>query len=170
MTPVTIAPGGYGSTATGSRQDVWLSLAGVSKAICFASLCCATLPEFASAQSAVVRHSVVAEVVPVVSVRDSTWSAPQEIGAGTQTTWSGEISANTASELQVLGPREADQTGYARAVGGGQWERLTAGAWHTVAVTPVGRRVVTFEVLVVAPNATAPGLPPVRVVHSRPDR
>ena len=135
----------------------------VLRACSFALLSCAALPAFARAQSVVVRHSVVVEVPPLVGVRDSSWSAPREIGGGTQTTWSGEIRGNTASELQVLGPRELDQTTYVRAAGG-QWVQLTAGAWNTVVVSPAGRRVVTLDVSVTTPSGVASNVPALRVI------
>ena len=139
-----------------------MSISGVSRACYVALLCSVALPEFARAQSVLVRHSVVAEVAPVVSVRDSVWSAPLEIGGGTQTTWSGEIRANTVSEVQVLGPINPEQPAYARRVGG-QWVRLEPGTWHTIVVTPAGRRVVTMEVLLVSPGSPQVR-PAVRVV------
>jgi hypothetical protein len=143
-----------------------MSIGGISKAIGFAMLFGAAIPEFARAQSVVVRHTVVAEVVPVVGVRDSSWSAPQEIGVGTQTTWSGEIRGNTASELQVLGPSDPNRASYVRAAGG-QWVQLTAGAWTTVVVTPVGRSLVKVEVLVETPGAAPPAVRVVRTGTSR---
>ena len=140
-----------------------MSIGGVSKAVGFAMLFGAAIPEFARAQSVVVRHTVVAEVVPVVGVRDSSWSAPQTIAAGTQTTWSGEIRGNTASALQVLGPSDPNRASYVRAAGG-QWVQLSAGAWNTVVVAPAGRQLVTMEILVTVSGDVFPKRPAVRIV------
>jgi hypothetical protein len=139
-----------------------MSIAAISKAICLTSLCCAALPEFARAQSVVVRHSVVAEVVPVIGVRDSSWSDRSDVDGSTRTTWSGEIRANAISEVQVLGPGDPEPA-YAR-TNAGAWQRLAAGVWNTVVVTPAGRRVVTMEVLVATHGAVSPKLPAVRIV------
>ena len=135
-----------------------MSISGVWRALCIALLCSVALPEFARAQSVLVKHSVVAAVAPVVSVRDSVRSARQEIGGGTRTAWSGEIRGNTVSEIQVLAPINPQPT-YARGVSG-PWVRLEPGAWHTIVVTPAGRSVVTMEM-----HVPAPGVPPkVRVI------
>jgi len=140
-----------------------MSIAGVLRAICLASLCCVAFSKLAPAQSVLVRHSVVAEVTPVVGVRDSTWSAPREIVGGTQSAWSGEIRGNMATDLQVLVPREPNRTVYARAVGG-EWVRLVAGDWNSIVVMPAGRRVVALELLTIGADGTTPFRPAVRVV------
>ncbi len=139
-----------------------MSATGFSRAYVFAILCCAASPDCGRAQSAVVRHSVIAEVRPVVAVRDSSWSNRQEIGAASLATWSGEIRANSASELQVMGPRNPEPPTYARIAG--QWVRLEPGAWHTVIAAPAGRRVVTMELLYTPTDAASRLMPALRVI------
>lgn len=138
-----------------------MSISGVLRESCFASLICAALPGFGRAQSVVVRHSAVAEIAPVVGIRDSAWSGAREIDGGTHTTWSGEIRANTAAELQVMVPRRLPGTAYARAHDG-PWLPLEPGAWKTIVLTAPGRNRVT--VVVTALPADDPVKPAVRVV------
>ena len=129
---------------------------------CFAALCLFQLPVEGRAQ-VVVRHSVVAEVAPVVVVRDSAWSTTRAVGGATTTTWSGEVTANTSSEIQVMVPRDAARPTFAR-IDAGLWVRLDPGAWQTVIVAPAGRRVVTMELLV-TPSDTLRLMPAVRVIN-----
>ena len=84
------------------------------------------------------------------------------MGSASLANWSGEIRANAASELQVMGPRDPERPTYARI--SGQWVRLEPGAWHTVLVTPPGRRVVTMELLFTASDSASRLMPSVRVV------
>ena len=116
------------------------------------------MPGLAHAQSVVVRHVVQADVVPLASVRDSGWARTSSDSL--RWTWTAVLQANTASELQVLGPDD-NSTSHVR-VGSGPWIRLHARVWNAVSILGAGTRHIVLEYSAVASVASL-GPPDVRI-------
>ena len=117
------------------------------------------VPCLASAQAIVVRHDVQAVVVPVGSVRDSGWVNPGSDPG--RWTWTAELRANVASELQVLGPDADDSAVHVR-VGSGPWVRLQPRVWNAISTLGAGRRRIDIEYSA-ADSGTTLGPPNVRI-------
>ena len=126
----------------------------------FLALIWAVVPELGTAQTIVVRHSVAADVAPILVVHDSGWTRPMATDSS-RLLWSGEIRGNTAAELQVMVPRGLPGTASARA-DDGPWLPLEPGIWSTIAVAPAGRKRLT--VVITTPGAGDASKPTVRVV------
>jgi hypothetical protein len=135
-----------------------LSILASSRTV-FLALVWAVVPELGTAQTVVVRHSVTADVAPILVVRDSGWTTPAT--DTTRLVWSGEIRGNTAAELQVMVPRGLPGTASARA-DDGPWLPLEPGIWSTIAVAPAGRK--RLSVAITTPGAGDASKPTVRVV------
>ena len=118
-----------------------VSIRKVLSAICLT--CAVGVGGRAHAQSVVVRHSVVAQVAPLLSVRDSGWTRSGD--AEPRLSWSAEVRTNTITEIQVFGPRVQDPVAHARS-GQGAWVRLRPDEWNTITINQPGRTRVTVEV------------------------
>ena len=113
----------------------------------------ALVPCPARAQALVVRHVVHTEVIPLASVRDSGWANANAGSDSVLWRWTGELRANSASELQVLGPDLDD----ARVrVGSGPWVRLQPRVWNRVFLSGTGRRRIAIEYSAPAGHASLP--------------
>jgi hypothetical protein len=114
------------------------------------------IPGVLCAQSVVVRHSVVADVAPVVVVRDSGWTRLSD--SLPHFSWTAEIRTNAVTSVQIMGPRGQDPVVHARS-GQGAWVQLRPDAWNSITLAQPGQRRVTVEVRDVVGEP-----PPLRVI------
>lgn len=122
------------------------------------------VPCLGGAQAVVVRHEVQAVVIPLASVRDSGWVRTNPDLEPGRWSWTAELRANSAAELQVLGPEVADSAARIR-VGSGPWIRLQPRVWNGVSTLGAGKRDIAIEYSAAA-SVASPGPPHIRVrVH-----